>query len=384
MTKRKAFYFLCIAFLVLLAAFPGRALVGARSGLSAFLQNVLPALLPFYVGTSILVKSGVASRITKYLSFLMKPLFGLPGESAFAFFMAAISGYPMGARLTAELYEAGRLTRPQAVGTAILSSCCGPSFMVGAVAAGMLLSPSAGLIIACAHYLAMITIGIFYRPFLTLSPQPSRREPPKQKKQEHPSLTGIVMDSIASSAVALWSVGSYLIFFSALISIINSFGILSTLGNVLAPAFRLLGISPNLAPAILSGAIEMTGGCVDAASALAPLSSKVLACTFIITFGGLSVAGQSLFYLRKTGVRLSTFLLAKLSGGILSVLFASILLSIVPLDVETMAPILSFQQVMGANATLLIAGVVFLSFIGAAMSLYNMRNQRKKPTKGKQ
>ena len=95
----------------------------------------------------------------------------------------------------------------------------------------------------------------------------------------------------------------------------------------------------------------MTCGCVDAASALAPLSSKVLACTFIITFGGLSVAGQSLFYLRKTGVRLSTFLLAKLSGGILSVLFASILLSLVPLDVETMAPILSFQQVMGANAT---------------------------------
>ena len=129
MTKRKTFYFLCIAFLVLLAAFPGRALVGARSGLNAFLQNVLPALLPFYVGTSILVKSGMASRITKYLSFLMKPLFGLPGESAFAFFMAAISGYPMGARLTAELYEAGRLTRPQAVGTAILSSCCGPSFM---------------------------------------------------------------------------------------------------------------------------------------------------------------------------------------------------------------------------------------------------------------
>ena len=65
-------------------------------------------------------------------------------------------------------------------------------------------------------------------------------------------------------------------------------------------------------------------------------------------------------------------------------LFASILLSLVPLDVETMAPILSFQQVMGANATLLIAGMVFLSFIGAAMSLYNMRNQRKNPTKGKQ
>ncbi|MBE5780429.1 MAG: hypothetical protein E7328_01205 [Clostridiales bacterium] len=375
MTKRLLRIALC-ALPALLMLYPTQALFGAKQGLSTFLDTVLPALLPYYVGTSILLKSGLARSITRYLTPLLKP-FGLPGQSAFPFFMGALSGYPTGARLTAELYEYGMLTQHQARGTAILSSCCGPSFMMAAVAAGMLKIPGCGIIIAAAHYCSVLTAAFLLKPFYH-SPKDSPGNSTIKPKVPG-SITTIVLDSIADSAVSLWTVGGYLIFFSSLISVFSATGVLNLIGGVLTPVLSPLGIHPSTITPILCGMVEMTDGCTRAAMAFGPISSKVISCTFIITLGGGSIFAQSFNYLRRCSIKPGLFLVSKLTSAVFSLFYSSLLLYLFPQAAPASVALTpSFERTLGGNTTIMIIGVLVISFLGAAMSLYNLRSYKHK------
>ena len=41
----------------------------------------------------------------KLLSKIMRPLFNVPGEGAYAFIMGVISGYPVGAKIVSDFYK---------------------------------------------------------------------------------------------------------------------------------------------------------------------------------------------------------------------------------------------------------------------------------------
>lgn len=63
--------------------FPTIALYSARKGISLWISNVLPALLPFFICANFLQNIGVI-RLFK--------------SGVFPFAMSVLSGYPMGAK----------------------------------------------------------------------------------------------------------------------------------------------------------------------------------------------------------------------------------------------------------------------------------------------
>ena len=139
--KRTFPYLLSAVLIILILLYPVQALQGAKNGLSAFAQSVLPALFPFFVATSLFTKLGAATVLSKRLQPLMRPLFGLPGQSALPVFLSVVSGYPNGARATASLFEAKQLTLLQARRTMAFASTVGPSFVFSIIAASMLGQP---------------------------------------------------------------------------------------------------------------------------------------------------------------------------------------------------------------------------------------------------
>lgn len=129
MKKRITILTICLL-LAFLLAFPKEALAAAREGLGLWLDTLLPTLLPFLILTGILLRTDGITRIVQPIAPFFKVLTGLSGEGAYAFVLGLLCGYPMGAKLTADLYHAGKINRQE---SEYLLTCCNnpsPAFLV--------------------------------------------------------------------------------------------------------------------------------------------------------------------------------------------------------------------------------------------------------------
>ena len=99
---------------------------------AALADEGIPSLFPFLVACGILLRIGAAQRMGAALRPLMQPLFHLPGIAAFLLF-GLLSGYPMGAKLTAQLYEQPQLSLADAQQLLPFPTALGPLFLIGTV-----------------------------------------------------------------------------------------------------------------------------------------------------------------------------------------------------------------------------------------------------------
>ena len=88
--KKNALSFLFCLFTICLVLFSNSNFSAAKNGLYLWATSVIPALFPFFVATELLSYTNIIPWLGKYLSFIMRPLFGVPGEAAFAFLMGLI------------------------------------------------------------------------------------------------------------------------------------------------------------------------------------------------------------------------------------------------------------------------------------------------------
>jgi hypothetical protein len=70
--------------------------------------------------------------------------------------------------------------------------------------------------------------------------------------------------------------------------------------------------------ALLKGILEMTVGCSSLTSCPCSLQIKGTLASFLVSFGGLSVLGQSMSMLRGCGISFRQLAVMKLSHGIIS------------------------------------------------------------------
>ena len=82
----------------------------AQNALKLWANNVIPSLLPFFICIDLLKATPFVAIVSKLLTPILRPLFGVPGVGAFALSMGWLSGYPTGAKITSELYQDGKIT----------------------------------------------------------------------------------------------------------------------------------------------------------------------------------------------------------------------------------------------------------------------------------
>lgn len=132
-------------------------------GLTMWWEIVFPSLLPFFIVSEMLIGFGVVKFIGVLLEPLMRPLFRVPGVGGFVWAMGMASGFPAGAKLSARLRQEGQLTQIEAERLASFTNSSNPLFIFGAVAVGFFHNPQLGVILALAHYLGNICVGLMMR-----------------------------------------------------------------------------------------------------------------------------------------------------------------------------------------------------------------------------
>ncbi len=151
-----------LLFTLFLLIYSRSSFISAKSGLKLWANIVVPSLFPFFVAAELLSYTNIVNYLSKKLHFLMRPLFNIPGEAAFAFILGIISGYPVGAHIVCNLYKNNSCTKDEAERMLFLCNNSGPLFIIGTVGISFYSSATIGFILLFTHILSSITIGIIY------------------------------------------------------------------------------------------------------------------------------------------------------------------------------------------------------------------------------
>ncbi len=341
--KKKVILIAAVAALaVLLLIYPENCLNSARYGLNLWMSAVFPALFPFMAASFLLLDTGIVRLVSHIFAPVTRALFYAPGESAYVFLASAMSGYPVGARLSAELYANQQITETEAQRIVRFTSVSGPVFITGTVCTGLLKLPEAGVYLAAAHYLSAVAVGILFGIF-TRRLRLKRRQTPrlrfneaisqfKQDASQCPPVGEMLANSVEKALIVLLKVGGFIVLFSVVLEMLSVTGLMDLLGWVYMPVAKTAGFGSEGAQAMLYGGVEMTSGCARAAVLNLPIHIKLPMVAGIITFGGMCIHMQTTAMTTSSGLKPKRFLLAKSIQAILAFGFTSLFLTLFPLS----------------------------------------------------
>ncbi|MDU4959962.1 MAG: sporulation integral membrane protein YlbJ [Sporomusaceae bacterium] len=312
--------------------FPKDAFDSAMTGLQLWWNVVFPALLPFFILSEILMGLGAVHFIGVILEPMMRPLFNVPGAGAFAMSMGLASGYPMDAVITARFRQNRLCTAIEAERLLSFTNTADPLFMFGAVAVGMFGRPELGAIIALAHYISSVLVGILFRfhgrsqpnsaeaKGVALSQIPRRafRAMVKARREDGRSLSQLLGDSVKISMNTILLIGGFIILFSVFLRILSVTGFTDIFTSIFTVLLEITGFSTSLAPALVSGFFELDLGAMAASQADAPLIEKVAIAGAIIAWSGLCVHGQVASIVIESGIRMRPYMAGRLLHAVLA------------------------------------------------------------------
>lgn len=127
----KTIFFSMILFFMLNS--PTVVVTYAFDGLVNWATNMIPTLFPFMMLSSIMISCGLDQTLTKIISPILKPVFGCSNSAIYAILMGFLCGFPMGAKVTCELYRNNRISDKEA--NLLLGFCnnIGPAYFLGIV-----------------------------------------------------------------------------------------------------------------------------------------------------------------------------------------------------------------------------------------------------------
>ncbi|MBR1780494.1 MAG: sporulation protein [Oscillospiraceae bacterium] len=297
---------------------PGEAMDAVREGLRLCGESLIPALFPFLVLSSLLIRLGLAPALGRWLAPALRAVLGVGEPGAAALTLGLIGGYPVGAATVAQLYTSGGCDRVEAHRLLAFCNNAGPAFLVGIAGVGVYGSARVGLLLWGIHALAALLTGLLLR--LRYGPVTAQGKISPQSRPE-PFLPAFLA-AVQGSVPTLLNVCAFVLLFGVGLRLLELSGILALGTNVLAG----LGIPRSAGRSLLSGALELTRGL----TLLEPRPSSLPLCAALLGWGGVSVHCQTLSLLHAAGLESRPYLAGKLAQSILSGALAALALRLWP------------------------------------------------------
>ena len=277
-------------------------------GLELWFQKMIPSLLPFMILSGIMVRINLTEKIAMAAYPLLNPLYRINKNVCYCMLLGFLCGFPMGAKVTAELLERDKLTPREAEYLLAFCNNIGPVYFLSFVLpllnlklAGPYLFGMYGLPLLYGlilRYTAFRDIGLIPHKDICLHTR-------ELHACEQPStdtsvgmgvrLLEAIDQSIRASVQSMLMLGGYMILFN----------LLNLIPHV------LLGRSV----AVLAPLLEITGG-LGMLKCTLPLYSLIA-----LSFGGLSCIAQTYSCIRSVRLSLSNYIFHKVILTLLTVSF---------------------------------------------------------------
>ena len=286
---------LAAVFSVAMIVFPEVTETGSKTAIVLWINSIVPVLLPFFIFSDFIKRTGDLDRLP---------------ASVYPFVVAFLSGYPMGAKIVGDFIKEKKVTVNQGRYILSYSLVTGPAFIIFTIG-NFIGSQKAAAVIAIAHYVGALINGFFYRNH---EEKKEKRKgggrPPKGDYLEN------FTDAIVSGFKAMAMILAYLMVFTIGINILEHLGVFSVINNQgVAASFK--------------GIFEMTIGINLVGMCDMGIRLKSVIAAFLVSFGGLSVAGQSMSMARGSGIGLADILKIKLTHGMIAAIITTIPIHIV-------------------------------------------------------
>lgn len=305
--KRAFFLFPFFCIFGFLIFFPQPSLTYAKTGLLLWFYTLLPSMLPFMILSDFFLHTSKK---------FWQRFFGLSSKGAYAFLMGISCGYPMGAKVTADLYREHHITKQEACYLLAFSNYPGPAFLSSYICISLfhrnsLILPTYIIIYGSGFFCAFL--------FRMLSAQKTKENarkktisPETNKKETSRSLGETLDVSIMNGFESIAKMGGYIILFSILQGILK----------------RLLHPFPCISR-LAMGLTEITTGNLAIAQSSWDFSVAYPLVVMFTSFGGLCVTAQTKSMLTDTDLPFIPYLKGKLSCALCALCLAWFLVKIV-------------------------------------------------------
>ncbi len=288
---------------VLLLRYPALSLQYASTGLTLWLQKMIPTLLPFMILSGIMISMNVTQQFVSLLHPVLHFFFGTTPNGSYTLLMGFLCGFPMGARIAGELRRKGRISKKEAESLLAFCNNIGPIYFLSFVVSTLSLERPV------LPFLLMYGVPFFYgmalmrifpvfsrlaKPWknLTDSVSPTEKihnESSIRKDSAPEELLPAIDSAILSGLIGIGKLGGYMVFFNLL--------------NIMFVPFS------NLPPFLLhlyQCILEITSGIAGCGN-VHPYLVLIL-----LPFGGFSCIAQTFSMIRGTDLNIRPYLFHKL------------------------------------------------------------------------
>ena len=286
--------------------FPAPVLTGASKGLLLWFNTVLPTLFPFILICNLMLSTKAIDLLLALTRPVFCRLFGVSPYGSFAVLAGFLCGYPMGAKVTADLYRQEKIEKAEA---AYLLSFCNntsPMFILSFLVMQNLKDDRLKLPTLAILFLSPVIISFGCRPFAKKSTGTYRNI---SSQPSYASLSDALDFSIGNALESITKVGVYIMIFAIL--------------TELASLFPFSGSFPGF---ILLSCLEVTNGITMFCQSGIDRDIIYILCLFVTSFGGLCAAAQTASMLKGTGIPMYTYLIKKLATALVASLLAALYL----------------------------------------------------------
>ena len=275
-----------------LLIFPKQTALYTAQGLTLWYRQVVPTLLPFCILSYIIIQTDLYHSLFQKLERILPERFCQSTESLYPICMGRVCGFPIGSKLTDDLYRLGHLHDDQVTRLCAISNQFGPAFLVNYALISQLHLEQGWKLLLPAVYLPPLVSGFLWYLFSSRDKTDSIHKKPVSQSQLN---VKIIDTGIINGFETMLRIAGYIIIFSIISGMIQQLSMVSETGK-----------------ALMAGLCEITTGIQKLSAVSLPVRLKLTLISGIVPFGGFCGLFQTKAMMRHTPFSTAAYVRFKL------------------------------------------------------------------------
>lgn len=241
------------------------------------LNIIIPSLYAMMIVSSLLIKSGLTGKISKFTGSIGKVLFGMENTVFPVFAFSMFAGYPVGTKMLCSAYENGLIEKRRAEIFCGLCFGAGPAFIFGCISGQLYGSTSAGNIILVSAVGANIVLALVTSIFM--------RKNCNSKEIRSEIRFDMITDCVINGGRSMADICFMVTAFAVVTEIMDYSGIISAVGAMIS---KIINLDTTESEQLIRAVMDVTAvnGFTYGNYALLPYLSS------LVSFGGICVIFQ--------------------------------------------------------------------------------------------